>query len=389
MDIHEYQAKALFVQAGLKILPSYVADSAETAFKEAQANDSALGWVVKAQVHAGGRGLGGGIKKAKTPEAVRSLTREMIGQKLVTAQTGKEGKIIHQVLVEEICEIEKEFYLAFLLDRSLGKICLIASSEGGMSIEEVAHKSPEKIFKTAIEPLTGLLSYQVLSVLKIFNLPSDFFKQLSGILKALYQLMLEKESTLIEINPLVKTRGGELLPLDAKMNIDDNALFRQEEVKNLMDLKQIPAEERKAVLHDLSFIKLTGDIGCLVNGAGLAMATMDIVKLKGGRPANFLDVGGGVNKEKIDRAFQILKEDSQVKGILVNIFGGIVKCDLIAEGLVKAVKQFHIKIPVVVRLEGTNSRPAREILDRSGMDLIFAADLASAAEKIVQLTRGK
>ncbi len=387
MELHEYQAKALLRQAGIKTPVSHVVENAEEAFNVAKNNDSTSGWVIKAQVHAGGRGLGGGIKKAKTPEAVRKLAQEMIGQKLITAQTGKEGKIIHQILVEEMCKIEQEFYLAFLLDRSFGKVCLIASSEGGMSIEEVAKRTPEKIFKSQIDPLNGLLSYQIMAVLKTLNLPLSFFKKLSVLLNSLYLLMIEKESTLIEINPLVQTAQGDLLPLDAKMSIDDNALFRQGEMKSMMDMRELPLEERKAVAHGLSFVKLSGDIGCLVNGAGLAMATMDIVKLKGAEPANFLDVGGGVDKEKIDMAFQILKEDSNVKGILVNIFGGIVKCDLIAEGLVKAIKEFDIKIPVVVRLEGTHAKEAREILSKSGMDLSFADDLAAAATTIIRLTR--
>lgn len=387
MEIHEYQAKALLRQIGIKTPASQVVESADEAFNVAKNNKMASGWVVKAQVHAGGRGLGGGIKKAKTPEAVRTVAQEMIGQKLVTAQTGKEGKIIHQVLVEEMCEIEKEFYLALLLDRSFGKVCLISSSEGGMSIEEVAEKNPGKVFKTQIDPLNGLLSYQVMAVLKNLNLPFSFLKKLHIFLNSLYRLMIEKESTLIEINPLVQTIQGDLLPLDAKMSIDDNALFRQEQMKSLMDLKELPPEERKAVAHGLSFVKLSGDIGCLVNGAGLAMATMDIVKLNGAEPANFLDVGGGVDKGKIDMAFQILKEDPNVKGILVNIFGGIVKCDLIAEGLIKAIKKFNIKIPVVVRLEGTHAKEARKILNNSGMDLSFADDLAAAATKIIHLTR--
>ena len=388
MEIHEYQAKALFQQFGIKTLDSKVADHADKAFEVAK-EMKADGWVVKAQVHAGGRGRAGGIKKANTSEEVRQVTAQMIGQKLVTAQTGQGGKVIHQVLVEAICEIEKEFYLALLLDRVAQKVCFIISSEGGMSIEEVAEKSPEKIFKLIIDPLCGLLSFQVTAILKNLNLPHSFFKKLSLLLHSLYNLMMEKESTLIEINPLVRTAQGELLPLDAKMSIDDNALFRQETMKALMDLKELPLEERKAATHGLSFVKLSGSIGCLVNGAGLAMATMDIVKLKGAEPANFLDVGGGVDSEKIDMAFQILKEDPNVKGILVNIFGGIVKCDLIAKGLIKAISLLNIQVPVVVRLEGTHAKEARQILDSSGLDLSFADTLEGAAQKIISLTVGK
>ena len=386
MEIHEYQAKALFRQFGIKTLASQVADSADQAF-EAAKNIEAGEWIIKAQVHAGGRGLAGGIKKAGTPEEVRKITAEMIGQKLVTVQTGKEGKIIRRVLVEKACEIEKEFYLALLLDRTVRKVCLIASAEGGMSIEEVAKKTPEKIFKIVIDPLCGLLSFQTMVVLKYLKLPLSSFKKLNFFLRSIYKLMVEKECVLIEVNPLVQTVQGELLPLDAKMSFDDNALFRQEEMKLLMDLKELPVEERKAAAHGLSFVKLSGNIGCMVNGAGLAMATMDIVKLKGAEPANFLDVGGGVDSEKIDMAFQILKEDPNVQGILVNIFGGIVKCDLIAEGLVKAIKLLSIKIPVVVRLEGTHARQARQILDNSGLDLSFADDLEEAAQKIISLVQ--
>ena len=386
MEIHEYQAKILLKNYGIKTLKSYVADSAEQAFKITKESQETA-WVVKAQVHAGGRGLGGGVKKASTPEEVRRFTKQMIGQKLVTAQTGKEGKTIHQVLVEQACQIKKEFYCAMVLDRSAQKICLIVSSEGGVSIEEVAARTPEKIFKTAIDPLNGILSFQVMTVLKNLRLPVVFFKQLNFLLNTLYKLMIEKDSTLIEINPLVQTEQDELVPLDAKMSIDDNSLFRQADMKVLMDLKELPVEERKAVAHGLSFVKLSGDIGCMVNGAGLAMATMDIVQLKGAEPANFLDVGGGVDSEKIDVAFQILKEDPNVKGILVNIFGGIVKCDLIAEGLVKAIKLLNIKIPVVVRLEGTHAKEACQILNDSGLDLSFADNLESAAEKIISLTR--
>ena len=384
MEIHEYQAKALFQQFGIKTLDSQVVDSAEQAFNAAKLI-KANSWVIKAQVHAGGRGLAGGIKKAGTLEEVRQVTSQMLGQKLITAQTGKEGKVIHQVLVEEACKIEKEFYLALLLDRGSQSVCLIASVEGGMSIEAVAEKSPEKIFKIEIDSLCGLLPFQVMAVLKNFNLQLSFFQKLNLFLNSLYKLMLEKESTLIEINPLAQTAQGELVALDAKMSIDDNALFRQEEIKSLMDLKELPVEERKAQAYGLSFVKLSGNIGCLVNGAGLAMATMDIVKLKKGEPANFLDVGGGVDSKKIDVAFQILKEDPGVKGVLVNIFGGIVKCDLIAEGLIKAISLLNIRIPIVVRLEGTHAEQARQILDDSGLDLSFADNLEEAAKKIISL----
>ncbi len=387
MEIHEYQAKVLLNQFAIQTLPGQVTDTADQAFKIANEMSGAKGWVVKAQVQAGGRGLAGGVKKAHTPQEVKEITSKMIGQKLITAQTGAEGKIIHQVLVEQILEIEKEFYMALLLDRSTQKVCLIVSSQGGVSIEEVAKKSPEKIFKVEIDPLLGLLSFQIMEVLKHLNLPLSFLKPLSAFLHSLYKLMVEKESTLIEINPLVLSKQGELIPLDAKMSFDDNSLFRQKEIKSLMDLKELPLEERKAVAHGLSFVKMSGSIGCMVNGAGLAMATMDIVSLKGGKPANFLDVGGGVDSEKIDVAFQILKEDKRVKGILVNIFGGIVRCDLIAKGLIKACRLLDIKVPVVVRLEGTNADKARQILAESDLDLSFADRLDTVAEKIISLVK--
>jgi len=384
MEIHEYQAKDLMKKAGIKILNSQMVETAKAAFNVAQKMGKKT-WIIKAQVHAGGRGLGGGIKKANSLEEVKKHSEEMIGKKLITAQTGKEGKTIYHILIEEACDIEKEFYLALLLDRSSQKISLIVSKEGGVSIEEVAKNTPEKIFKMTIDPLLGPLSFQVLKILKTLDLSLSFYEKFNFLLNTLYKLMVKKESTLIEINPLAQTKNGDILPLDAKMSIDDNALFRQKEMKALMDLKELPLEEKKA--QGLSFVKLSGDIGCMVNGAGLAMATMDIVKLQGAEPANFLDVGGGVDSEKIDRAFQILKEDTGVKGILVNIFGGIVKCDLIAEGLVKAVKVLNIEIPVVVRLEGTNAKEARKILNDSGLDLSFAENLEQAAKKIISLTR--
>ena len=385
MEIHEYQAKELLRQVGIKTLKGVVLDKPDQALSIAEKLGGAF-WVIKAQVHAGGRGLGGGIKKARSHQEVQSAVQELIGHSLVTPQTGKEGKVIHQVLVEEGCNIEREFYLALLLDRTTESYSLIASSEGGMSIEEVAKKSPEKIIKQSIEPLCGLMSFHVRKVLKCLNIPSSLYGELNKFLQLLYKLMKQKSATLIEINPLVLTKEGELLPLDAKMSIDDNALFRQPNVKDLIDLKELPVSERTATAHGLSFVKLTGNIGCLVNGAGLAMATMDIVKLHGAEPANFLDVGGGADSEKIDIAFKILKEDPQVKGILVNIFGGIVKCDLIAEGLIKAVKLLNIKMPVVVRLEGTNSKQARKLLKSSGLNINFADDLNEAVQKVIQLT---
>ena len=390
MEIHEYQAKALFREFGVETLDSQVVSQAE----ELDGFKMPGPYVVKAQVHAGGRGLAGGIKKASDLLTLKKTVREMLGQKLVTAQTGEEGKIIRQVLIEQACEIEKEFYLSFLLDRSAQQIMLLLSPVGGVSIEETAHKTPEKICKIPVDLLTGVLPFQTVWALTSLGLSFSFFKEFHLLLSRLYKLMIETESLMIEINPLVKVKekpgdkpGPRLMPLDAKMSFDDNSLFRQDRVKALMDLTQMPVEEQKAFAEGLSFVKLSGNIGCLVNGAGLAMATMDIVKLKGAFPANFLDVGGGADSKKIDSAFRILKEDPRVQGILVNIFGGIVKCDLIAEGLLRAIDELNITIPIVVRLEGTNARRAREILTDSGRDLSFADNLEEAAEKIIALTR--
>ena len=386
MEIHEYQAKVLFTKAGIFVPQHGLAKTPEQAFDWAKDNLSPRGYMVKAQVHAGGRGKAGGIQKAGHPEEVRDKAKQMIGKKLVTPQTGKEGKIIHQVLVEEISTIERELYLSLLFDRSLKSLCVISSAEGGTSIEELAIENPDKILKTQIDPIVGLLDFQILSILKNFQLPLSFFNTVKKLLSSLYHLMIEKSALLIEINPLAQTKEGDLIPLDAKMSLDDNALFRHPELSGWRDLREVPLEEQKALSKGLSFVKLSGNIGCLVNGAGLAMATMDIVKAEGGEPANFLDVGGGVDSQKIALAFQILKEDPQVQGILVNIFGGIVKCDLIAEGLVKTIE--NLSLPVVVRLEGTRSKEAKAILQKEGHRLTFADNLDSAARAIISQTKG-
>ena len=385
MELHEYQAKTLFKSAGILVPSHGLAKTPEQAFKWAENNLSKEGYVVKAQVHAGGRGKAGGIQKAHTKEEVREKTKQMIGQTLVTPQTGKEGKVIHQVLVEQILNIERELYLTLLLDRSFNSLFVIASAEGGMSIEELALKDPKKILKIPVDPLLGLLDFQILSLIKHLKLEPLFFPEFKNLMCSLYQLMIEKSALLIEINPLAQTKEGKLIPLDAKMSVDDNSLFRQAEIACWRDLKELPLEEQKALSEGLSFVKLSGNIGCLVNGAGLAMATMDIVQAEGGRPANFLDVGGGVDSQKIDLAFQILKEDPQVQGILVNIFGGIVQCDLIARGLIKTIK--HLSLPVVVRLEGTRSKEARAILQQAGDRLTFANNLDEAAQQIISQTK--
>ena len=386
MEIHEYQSKALLRRFNIKTLRGELASDVNTAIQGAKSLGGAF-WVIKAQVHAGGRGLGGGIKKARSLEEVGNGARELIGKKLITPQTGESGKTIYQVLVEEGASIEKEFYLALLLDRSEEAVSLIVSPEGGIDIEEVAYKFPDKIFKFVLDPLVPLQPFQVRMVVHALGLPSSFFKKMKAFLSSLYRLMMEKEVTLLEINPLVLTAQGDILPLDAKISLDDNALFRQPEMSSLMDIRELPVAEQKAFHHQLSFVKLTGNIGCMVNGAGLAMATMDIVKLFGASPANFLDVGGGVDSEKIDAAFEILREDQDVEGILVNIFGGIVHCDLIAKGLIKSIKGSGLHIPIVVRLEGTHSDRASELLNQSGLKLTFAENLAEAAKHITRLTK--
>ncbi len=386
MEIHEYQAKKLFATFGIEVPEFGPAETADQALKWAQTNPSPRGYVVKAQVHAGGRGKAGGVQKAGSADEVYEKAQAMIGQKIITPQTGKEGKVVHQVMVEKMQELERELYLSLLLDRSTQSLTLITSAEGGMSIEELAQKSPEKIVKIPLDTGTGLLDFQSLMALKSFHLPFSALPQLKRLLSSLFQLMIQKSATLIEINPLAETKTKKLVPLDAKMSFDDNALFRHSDIEALRDLKEVPQEEQKALSEGLSFVKLSGNIGCLVNGAGLAMATMDIVQAGGGQPANFLDVGGGVDSQKIDAAFQILTEDPQVKGILVNIFGGIVKCDLIAEGLVKATK--NINMPIVVRLEGTRAKEARALLKTTGGSLIFADTLDSAVGKIISLVQG-
>ena len=392
MDIHEYQAKDLFRFFGIQTLKAGLALSADQAESVARKIGGNL-WAIKAQVHAGGRGKAGGIKLAKSLSEVRTAAAGIIGKTLVTPQTGKQGKVVHQVLVEQGLKIEKEFYLALLFNRDKARLSLVASPEGGVAIEEIAAKSPDKIFQTDLSFFFTYLNFQVWELLKFLRLSSSYFSALQDIIQKLCQLMQQREATLIEINPYALVTGDEgvssLIPLDAKMSFDDNALFRQKELQALRDLRELPPAEQKALDHDLSFVELDGHIGCLVNGAGLAMATMDIVQLKGAKPANFLDVGGGVNAEKVDAAFRILKEDPSVKGILVNIFGGIVKCDLIAEGLVRAIRRLHIHLPVVVRLEGTRAKEAKEVLSHSGLDVHFASDLSSAAEKIITLTGGK
>lgn len=387
MNIHEYQAKDIFRQYNLPVLNGQLAHSAEQAQQAAKSLGGNV-WVVKAQIHAGGRGKGGGVKLAKSVDEVKQIASEMIGMNLVTHQTGPEGKQVHKVYIEQGCEIEKEYYVALFLDRQQGKIGIMASPEGGMDIEEVAAKTPEKIFNVTIDPDTGLLDFQARNLAFQLGLEGKTAIKAASFFKGLYKIYDDLDCGMIEINPMVVTKDGGIIALDAKVNFDENALFRHKKIEELRDETEEDPAELEASRYDLAFIKLDGNIGCLVNGAGLAMATMDIIKLQGGNPANFLDVGGGANKEKVTAAFKIILKDPNVKGILVNIFGGIMKCDIIAEGVVAASKEVGLKVPLVVRLEGTNVELGKKILSESGLNITPASDLGEAAEKIIAAVKG-
>ena len=387
MNIHEYQAKKLFREYGLNILKGDVAFSSNDAIDIAKKIDSSK-WVVKAQIHAGGRGKGGGIKVANSLEEVKELSESILGMNLITPQTGVKGKKVLKVYIEQACEIKKEFYLGIVLDRSKGKFVMMASTEGGMDIEKVAEENPEKIFKVTIDPSEGIKDYQIRQLGFNLLIPKEAFKSFSKQVYLLSKLASEKDFTLVEINPLILTAQDEVIALDAKVNIDDNALFRNQDLKDLLDETEVDPKELEAEKYDLSYVKLDGKIGCMVNGAGLAMATMDIIKLKGSSPANFLDVGGGASKEKVKGAFQIIISDKDVEAILVNIFGGIMRCDIIAEGIVEAAKEIKLDKPLVVRLEGTNVEEGKKILQKSDLDIIAASDLEEAAEKIVKVVEG-
>ncbi|WP_173202479.1 ADP-forming succinate--CoA ligase subunit beta, partial [Geobacter sp. SVR] len=345
-------------------------------------------WVVKAQIHAGGRGKGGGVKLARTPNEVRDLAREMLGMTLVTHQTGPEGKLVKRVLVEEGCNIANELYVSLLVDRATSKVTVMASTEGGMDIEEVAAKTPEKIFMEAVDPLVGLTPFQCRKIAFSLGLDGKLINKAVKLLEGLYTTFIACDCSLLEINPLVVTAENNLLALDAKFGFDDNALFRHPKIADLRDYDEEDHNEIEASQYDLSYISLTGNIGCLVNGAGLAMATMDIIKHYGGDPANFLDVGGGATIERVTEAFKIILSDANVKGILVNIFGGIMKCDVIATGVVEAAKQVGIKVPLVVRLEGTNVALGKQMLAESGLNIVTADGMADAAQKIVAAVKG-
>ncbi|HEX2789852.1 MAG TPA: ADP-forming succinate--CoA ligase subunit beta [Steroidobacteraceae bacterium] len=386
MNLHEYQAKKILASYGVPVPDGRVAASADEAVAAAQALGGKV-WVVKAQVHAGGRGKAGGVKLARELEQVRAAAAGMLGQRLVTKQTGAAGLPVEKVYVESGSEIERELYLSLTLNRERGRIAVVASAAGGMDIEEVADKTPEQILSVTVHPATGLEPFQCRQLAFGLGLGPKQVDQFQSIVAGLYRLYLERDASLIEINPLIVTKGGGLVALDAKLDIEANALFRQKEMAALRDPGQEDPMERRASEHDLSYVSLDGNIACMVNGAGLAMATMDLIKLHGGNPANFLDVGGGATSDRVTAAFQLILSNPQVRAILVNIFGGIVRCDLIADGIINAVKNVGVAVPVVVRLEGTNAQVARERLAASGLAIIAAADLTDAARKVIAAAR--
>jgi succinyl-CoA synthetase beta subunit len=388
MNLHEYQSKALFAQYDIPIPAGQVADSPDGAMAAAKALGGSL-WVVKAQVHAGGRGKAGGVKVAKDLEAVGAATKAMLGTTLVTHQTGPGGLPVHQVYVELGSKIAREIYLSLVLNREAGRIAFVASAAGGMDIEEVAEHTPEKIIRVNVNPTAGLQDFQCRQLAFGLGLKGAQIAQFGHIAQALYRLYLERDASLVEINPLIVTGDGDLLALDAKINIEDNALFRHKDLAALRDDSQEDPMERKAAESDLNYVSLDGNIACMVNGAGLAMATMDLIQLHGGKPANFLDVGGGATKERVSTAFKLILSNSNVTAILINIFGGIVRCDIIAEGIISAVKEVGVSMPVIVRLEGTNAQIARELLTGSGLAITPASDLTDAAVKAVRMASAR
>ncbi len=382
MNLHEYQAKQLFSRYGIAVSQGEVATTPAQAEAAARRLGGAV-WVVKAQVHAGGRGKGGGIKLARSAEAVREAADAMLGQRLVTPQTGAEGLPVNQVYVEQGSNIERELYLSMLVDRGRERIAVIASAAGGMDIEEVAAKTPEQILTAIVHPAAGLQAYQARGLAYGLGLNNAQVKQFVALAGKIYRLVVESDASLVEINPLIVNDAGELLALDAKINIDENALYRQAELQAMRDPSQEDEMERSAAEHDLNYVSLDGNIACMVNGAGLAMATMDLIKLHGGDPANFLDVGGGATPDRVAAAFKLILSNPSVQAILVNIFGGIVRCDLIAEGIIQAVREIDVKVPVIVRLEGTNVDKGKALLAESGLAITPAEDLTDAAEKAV------
>ncbi|QHW37393.1 ADP-forming succinate--CoA ligase subunit beta [Staphylococcus ursi] len=384
MNIHEYQGKEIFRSMGVAVPEGRVAFSAEEAVEKAKELDTDV-YVVKAQIHAGGRGKAGGVKIAKSLSEVEAYANELLGKVLVTHQTGPEGKEVKRLYIEEGANIQKEYYVGFVIDRATDRVTLMTSEEGGTEIEEVAAKNPEKIFKETIDPVVGLAPYQARRIAFNINIPKESINKAVKFLIALYNVFIEKDCSIVEINPLVLTGEGDVLALDSKINFDDNALFRHKDIVELRDLEEEDPKEIEASKYDLSYIALDGNIGCMVNGAGLAMATMDTINHFNGNPANFLDVGGGATKEKVTEAFKIILGDENVKGIFVNIFGGIMRCDIIAEGIVAAVKEVELTLPLVVRLEGTNVKEGKQILKDSGLAIEPANTMAQGAQKIVKL----
>ena len=383
MNIHEHQAKNILRKYGAKVPDGVYALNVEDLLKKVKELKTEK-YVLKAQIHAGGRGKAGGVKIVNDLQTLKTEAEKLLGKKLITHQTGPFGRIVKRLYVEVSSNIEKEFYLSCVVDRTSSKIAFISSDQGGMDIEEVAIKSPEKILTTKVDLDSEISIENCNKILSIFNLDQNIKEQGINLIKSIYKLFIEMDANLIEINPLILTKENELICLDAKMNFDGNALFRHPEIMELRDLNEEEDTEIEASKHDLAYIKLEGEIGCMVNGAGLAMATMDIIKLYGKEPANFLDVGGGASKEKVAAAFKIILSDKNVKGILINIFGGIMRCDILAQGVVDAAKEIKINVPLVVRLAGTNFEKGKEILDNSGLKLISASDLSDAAKKIVE-----
>ncbi len=388
MKIHEYQGKEILRQFGVATPRGQACFSVDEAVKAAEDLGGKV-WVVKAQIHAGGRGKGGGVKVAKSLDEVRSHAGQILGMQLKTHQTGPEGQKVRRLLVEEGADIRKELYVGMVVDRVTQKVCLMASSEGGMDIEEVAAHTPEKIHKVFVDPAAGLKDAEADDVARKIGVPDASVPQARSVLQGLYKAFWETDASLAEINPLILTGDGKVIALDAKMNFDSNALFRHEDIVAMRDLDEEDPAEIEASKFDLSYISLDGNIGCLVNGAGLAMATMDTIKLYGAEPANFLDVGGGATTEKVTEAFKIMLKNAKVKGILVNIFGGIMKCDTIATGVVAAAREVHLAVPLVVRMRGTNEDIGKQILKDSGLPIISASDMADAAQKIVAAVAGK
>ena len=383
MNIHEHQAKQILKKFGASVPKGDFAFTVNELIEKAKKIQTEK-YVLKAQIHAGGRGKAGGVKILNNIEELTDAAKEMLGKTLITHQTGPNGKEVKRLYIEESSKIKKEFYLSCLIDRASSKIAFISSDQGGMDIEEVAKKSPEKIITTKVDYLENIDDENCKKIIKIFNLKDNTMLQGINLIKSIYKMFISTDANLVEINPLILTEDDNLICLDAKMNFDDNSIFRQPEIQSLRDLNEEDPSEIEASKHDLAYIKLDGSIGCMVNGAGLAMATMDIIKLFGQEPANFLDVGGGASKEKVSAAFKIILSDPNVKGILINIFGGIMRCDILAQGVVEAAKEININVPLVVRLAGTNYKEGKLILDNSGLKIISASDLSDAASKIVK-----